>query len=194
LTLAWTLDVWEAPHSLLIDRRRARDQYMEFAALVFSIIALVVSATMTRRQLRLARHSNSLPILVDLFREHRSSRLAEARQFVYRGLSSHDPKNGLAALPADKRDLVRDLAWYYDNLGALVLHEVVDVGLVAGYLGGSVVSVWDSMRPFVEAERTRRSNDPDPRRWQEYFENLAALMREVPPSKARGARALWRLT
>lgn len=161
--------------------------------MTLSVIALAVSAIMTRRQLVLARHNNSLPVLVDLFREHRSSRLAEARQFVYSGLAACNLKDGLAGLPPEKRELVRDLAWYYDNLGALVLHEVVDVELVAGYLGGSVVAVWESMRPLIEAERLRRTHDADPRRWQEYFENLAVLISEVPPTKARGSRSLWRL-
>ncbi|MBM0238863.1 hypothetical protein JNW88_20060 [Micromonospora sp. ATA32] len=149
--------------------------------------------TMTRRQLTLARHNNSLPVLIDLFREHRSNRLAEARHFVNSGLDVYDLSGGFAGLPEEERELVRDLAWYYDNLGALVLHEVIDVEVVAGYLGGSVTAVWEKIRPLVEAEREKRTHDTDPRRWQEYFENLAALMREVPPSKARGSRALWRL-
>ncbi|MGB2570299.1 DUF4760 domain-containing protein [Micromonospora citrea] len=166
---------------------------MEVAALVFSVLALAVSVLMTRRQLTLARHNNSLPVLIDLFREHRSDRLADARRFVHSGLDKCDLSQGFAGLPEEEREMVRDLAWYYDNLGALVLHEVVDVEIVAGYLGGSVVAVWEKISPLIEAERLKRADDPDPRRWQEYFENLRFLVQEVPPSKARGSRALWRL-
>ncbi|WP_435820590.1 DUF4760 domain-containing protein [Micromonospora purpureochromogenes] len=166
---------------------------MEVAALIFSAVALATSVIMTRRQLTLARHNNSLPVLIDLFREHRTARLFEARQFVHNGLPKYDVRRGYAGLPERERELVRDLACYYDNLGALVLHEVVDVELVAGYLGGSVVAAWKKLRPLIEAERQMRAQHTDPRRWQEYFENLALLMGEVPPNRARGSRALWRL-
>lgn len=56
---------------------------MEVFALVVSFLALLVSVATSFRQLRLARHANAVPVLVDLFREHRSERLAQAREFVY---------------------------------------------------------------------------------------------------------------
>ncbi|OEJ21928.1 hypothetical protein AR457_39010 [Streptomyces agglomeratus] len=62
---------------------------------------------------------------MDLFREHRSARLALARQFAHDQLPGRDLSAGLAGLSEDEWSLVRDLAWFYDNLGALVMHEVV---------------------------------------------------------------------
>jgi hypothetical protein len=51
---------------------------MELAALIISIVALAVSVLLGWKALILARHSNTMPVLIDLFREHRSDRLAEA--------------------------------------------------------------------------------------------------------------------
>ena len=95
----------------------------------------------------------------------------------------------------DCRDLVRELAWFYDNLGALVAHGVIDIEPVSGYLGGSVISVWERLEPVVLAERARRAGNgmPDPNRWQEYFENLYHLVREVPADRSRAQTRLWRL-
>ncbi|CAM5549207.1 DUF4760 domain-containing protein [Streptomyces microflavus] len=168
---------------------------MEIAALVVSLVALAVTGAVSFRQLRLTEHANTLPVLVDLFREHRSERLAQARQVVHERLPAHDLSAGLAGLPERDRDLVRELAWFYDNLGALVAHGVVDIEPVSGYLGGSVISVWESMRPLVQAERDKRAQNamPDPNRWQEYFENLYHLVRETPADRARAATHLWRL-
>ncbi|WP_418361227.1 DUF4760 domain-containing protein [Streptomyces lincolnensis] len=168
---------------------------MEIAAVLVSVVALGVSALVSVRQLRLTEHANTLPVLVDLFREHRSVRLARARQVVYEQSPAWDLSAGLEGLPESERDLVRELAWFYDNLGALVTHGVVDIEPVSGYLGGSVISVWERLEPLVRAERAKRTrnNLPDPNRWQECFENLYHLVREIPADKARAETNLWRL-
>ncbi|MFE2103546.1 hypothetical protein, partial [Streptomyces sp. NPDC059468] len=168
---------------------------MEIAALVVSLVAFGVSGAVSWRQLRLSKQANTLPVVVDLFREHRSVRLARARTFVLEELPACDLSLGLAGLPDEGQDLVREPAWYYDNLGALVTHGVVEIEPVSGYLGGSVISVWEHMEPLVAVERARRAQNalPDPNRWQAYFENLYHLVRETPAEQARAETPLWRL-
>ena len=168
---------------------------MNVAALVLSITAVVVSVLVSVRQLTLARHSNTLPVLIDLFREHRSDNLTKARVFVFNDLETFDLSQGLGCLPEDEQTLVRDLAWFYDNVGALVTHNVVDLEPVSGYLGGSVILIWEKMEPLIQAERARRNlSAHDPQRWQVYFENLYLLVRETPPTKARASAKRWLLT
>ncbi|WP_139175386.1 DUF4760 domain-containing protein [Nocardioides lianchengensis] len=166
---------------------------MALASLIISIAAFVFAAGATVLQLRTARQANDLPVLVELFAEHRSPRLAEARTFVFEKLHGHDIGQGLAGLPEHERGLVRDLAWYYDNLGVLVTHGHIDVAPVSGYLGSAAQSVWKQMQPLVEAERQARSGSSDPSRWQAYFENLVRLVDEAPPLDARRRQRRWRL-
>lgn len=130
-------------------------------------MALGVSGLVSVRQLSLTEHTNTLPVLVDLFREHRSMRLALAREVVFEQLPAWDLSTGMEGLPEAERNLIRELALFYDNLGALVTHGVVDIGPVSGYLGGSVISVWERMEPLVRAERAKRAQNalPDPNRW-----------------------------
>jgi hypothetical protein len=82
-----------------------------------------------------------------MFQEHRSPELAAVRHYIAHvmpsDLDGKDLTQGLEALPEAMREPVRRLAWFYDNLGALVTHGVVDVAPVSGYLGPSVV---DAMR------------------------------------------------
>ncbi|MEU7578538.1 hypothetical protein AB0B50_13115 [Streptomyces sp. NPDC041068] len=168
---------------------------VEIAVLVVSVMALGVSGLVSMRQLRLTEHTNTLPVLVDLFREHRSMRMARAREVVFEQLPEWDLSAGMEGLPEAERNLIRELAWFYDNLGALVTHGVVDIEPVSGYLGGSVISVWERMEPLVRVERAKRAHNalPDPSRWQEYFENLYHLVRKMPPPQARAQSRLWRL-
>ncbi|MFF0366949.1 hypothetical protein [Micromonospora sp. NPDC005087] len=167
---------------------------MEQAALAISIIAVALSGLIGWRALTLARHANAVPTLVDLFAEHRGAHLSRARRFVYRELSSFDLTKGLDGLPDEAREMVRELGCFYDNLGALVAHGIVDVHAVSGYLGGSIVPVWEAMLPLVEAERATRTVHYDRERWQAYFQNLYLLVKEQPPGDARMHQSLWRLS
>lgn len=132
--------------------------------------------------------------MIGLFAEHRSNHLANARKFAYNDLDKIDPTLGLAGIPAAQRELVRDLAWYYDNLGALVAHGHVDIEPISGYLGGAVLTTWQKMEPFIRAERNLRNpSAADPERWQMYFENLVLLLRQCPPEQARRKLRKWRI-
>jgi hypothetical protein len=166
---------------------------MEIAALAISVVALFASFVTTYRALELARHSNTLPVLIELFSEHRGQRLTQARRFVRNELPTFDPALGVEDLPEENARLVRDLAWFYDNLGALVAHDVVDIEPVSGYLGTSVIDIWSVMEPYIHTERIRRGGDTDPGRWQAYFENLARLIEDLPPDQARARQPKWRL-
>ncbi|MGH1556471.1 DUF4760 domain-containing protein [Streptomyces sp. L7] len=160
---------------------------MNVAALLVSVGALLVSGAASYRQLRPAAHANTLPVLVELFREHRSDYPAEARWFVHQELPGRDVSEGLHSL--------RDLAWFYDNLGALVAHGIVDIDPVSGYLGGSVISTWESMAPLIAAHRVRRraaGRDGDAE-WQGYYENLYHLIKKKPPAAVRNRLERWSL-
>ncbi|MFD6104114.1 hypothetical protein ACFWFQ_15770 [Nocardia salmonicida] len=160
---------------------------MEIAAVIVSVLALCVSGTISLRALRISRHQNETRILIDLFTEHRSPHLAEARVFVHDQLRLFNPAQGFEAIPPDKRNMVRDLGWFYDNLGVLVHHDVVDLAPISGYLGGSVLDIWPKMKPFVLAEREKRriAGTTDPTRWQAYFEMLHDRISKHPPEQAR---------
>ena len=168
---------------------------MQIAALIISIVALLVSSGTGVRALRLSRQSTSTRVLIDLFSEHRSDRLAKARNFVHTELGNYDPTIGLRALAEDDRVLVRELAAFYDNLGVLVAYDVVDLAPVSGYLGGSVLDLWPKLQPFVVTERERRTaaGNADPQRWVGYFEILHGLIQDHPPASARQLRRRRRL-
>jgi hypothetical protein len=106
-------------------------------------------------------------------------------------MMGRDLSLGLSGLPEEGPDLVRDLGWFYDNLGAMVTHGVIDLSPVSGYLGGSVVSSWEAIRPLVLAERAKRRSFNDPDRWQIYFENLYYLIQVLPPEQARSSQNSW---
>jgi len=85
---------------------------MELAALIVSMLAVLTSIFIGLRALMLARHSNTMPVLIDLFREHRSIRFTEGRRFAYKDLAKYDLSQGLPGLPEEKQELIRNLEDY----------------------------------------------------------------------------------
>lgn len=160
---------------------------MQFASLLVSILALLTSLGVASRQLRTSRTANSVSVLIGLFTEHRGHHLASARQIVFNDAASWQCDLGMAGVPEGQRDAVRDLMWFYDNLGALVVHGVVNIKPVSAYLGASVLGLWDHLKPIIEAERMRRRQGglPDADRWQGYFELLHQMASVHDPSKYR---------
>lgn len=166
-------------------------------AIVIALLALVVAGVTAVWQKSLARHANSVPVLIDLFREHRSEHLAGVRALIYNDVESLDLTKGMKGVPKKHREDIRDLLWFYDNLGVLVVHDIVDIRPVSGYLGGAAALVWKKMEPLILSERRERATngvDLDPDRWQHYFEMLVEEVRLNPPADSRRIRRLpWTL-
>ena len=160
---------------------------MQIPALLVSIAALLTSVTVAAFQIRISRAGNSVQTLIGLFTEHRSHYLAEARHAIFNEAQDWDLSEGLAGVPEQWRLQVRDLMWFYDNLGVLVAHGVVSIRPVSAYLGGSVIEVWAKLEPMVQAERRKRASAGfyDSGRWQEYLEILLQMIKIYTPSKYR---------
>ncbi|AGL18828.1 DUF4760 domain-containing protein [Actinoplanes sp. N902-109] len=152
---------------------------LSLSSLVVSVLALVVSGGVAVRQLVRMRHSNMLPVALDLFREFRTEQFrADMRYLVERLWTDWPPGGtGVLDLPDEPRARVVRVASYFNNVGVLVANGVVDERMVRGFMGQSVLRAWDRVAPFLRVERTRRS-DPA---YNAYFEHLAARSIAVPP-------------
>ena len=160
--------------------------------MVLSLVAILVALFASRHRQRSGRRANAMPVVsLDSFREHRGVRFSDARTCVFARLPQHDPSDGLDALPREDKELVRGLAWFHDNLGALVAHNVVDPKPVSACLKGLVISAVTSARehiePFVAVERAKRADSSDRERPQVRFGNLYLPVEESPPRRSRSA-------
>jgi len=147
------------------------------AVATVSAVIAVFSVRYAKGQLEQARVANALPTAIELFREFRAMR--ESRHLALSQLPSTPvPMNQLP------RDVI-DLAHLLDNIGMLVAEDLVSAELVAGYMGNSVIALWDKLGPSIEADRKRRRDAGESDAYQEYFEYLARRMEEVDPTKVR---------
>jgi hypothetical protein len=147
------------------------------AALAISLIALVVGVLLTVRQIQLARGGNHLPVVLETFKESRSRDWFEAQEYILTKLAQEYPADcGYCGLPAPIRDKVNVIGLFFDDLGKLVAHRVIDERLALGSYGPPIAFMWDALAPYVYEERQAHV----PYFWV-YFEDLAARMASVNP-------------
>jgi hypothetical protein len=149
---------------------------MACASVLISIAALIIALY----ALREARKSNTLPGALEFLGQYRG--LATDRRRVIDKLK---PNAGeVSDLDPEIRDEVIRVSHYLDQLGFLVEHNLVDAKLVAGFMGDSIVLLWQVLSPFIKTERERRGGGD----YQWYFQKLAERMEAMEPARVRRER------
>jgi hypothetical protein len=151
------------------------------AALGFSLIAIIVSTVLTVRQLRLMQHSNLLPVIIDIYRESRAREFREHLTFIETTLRDQHPpeKTSMSEMPEPAITHVRAVANFFGGVGILLANGVIDDVLATQLYGSSVLQAWYSLAPYIRDERRRRNDE----NIYLYFENLAFVVNQNPPSK-----------
>jgi hypothetical protein len=85
------------------------------------------------------------------------------------------PGKRLIDLDEDQQDAVFAVSHYLDNLGALVVHDLLTPDAARTFLGSSAIQMWTILAPYIYTERESRGF----RIYQIHFEYLASLMAKV---------------
>jgi hypothetical protein len=107
---------------------------MAILTLLLSLAALGLSIFATTRQDRSARNAQSISVILELIGEFRKPEMVQARRQVLSGLEagSSDPAMGYNELPDQMRASVLLLSHYYDHVGLLVAHRLIDADAIFG--------------------------------------------------------------
>ncbi|MFJ3673366.1 hypothetical protein ACIPSE_43625 [Streptomyces sp. NPDC090106] len=152
-------------------------------AITVSVAALVASLWFGARQVRTARHANHLPALMDLLSEFRSVRLHDQYQYVCtRLVQEHDPDAGLRGLPHEVREIVYNVAYFFQTLASLYAMGIIDESTATLMVRRRAATVWKALRPFVERERRFEDVDPNLLSLLEAYAEVSAGFDELPPA------------
>jgi hypothetical protein len=149
-------------------------------ASIVAASAALVSAFFAGLALREARKAQKVPALLDFVREYRQ--YEDDRRYVLLQLRDHDPRLGTSRLPAEARRHVVNVCHYLDHLGSVVRHGLIDLEVVAGLMGESILMSWGALAPYIYKERERRGLD-----YAGYFEDLARQVYDIGPKVVRKA-------
>ncbi|WP_051808112.1 DUF4760 domain-containing protein [Actinoplanes subtropicus] len=132
----------------------ADGQTLGVAALVVSLLALVISAVFAARQVVLMRNANYVPVLIDLLSQFRSMEFNDNYRFICTRLPvEHDSVGGITGLPDDVREKIYDVAYYYQVFAALTALGVLQDQHIIVVLRDRIIHVWEAIEPFVLVER-----------------------------------------
>ncbi|MFG2941548.1 hypothetical protein [Streptomyces sp. NPDC048282] len=116
--------------------------------------------------------------MVELFRETRQPEFSHAIEYISSDLArDHSPESGYRSLPDEALRRIRLVGLFYDDVGKLVAHGVVDERLIIGSYGPNIVNMWDVLAPYFYRERELTTKA------MVYFEDLAHRARTRPQAR-----------
>lgn len=163
---------------------------LNLAALMISLVALVVSILLTLRQIRLTNGGNHLPVILEAFKvahDPESDYLTAERYLLNDLAREHSPGRGVTELPAPARSYALTIGMFFDDLGKVVAHGIVHQDIVVGSFGPGIIRMWDALAPHVYEQRRTADND-----FWIYFEDLAVRAAARPNSVVYAALGLRR--
>jgi len=167
---------------------------MTIAAFVVSLVSLGVALAFAIAQLRQSRIANAFPSVIGLFGEYRSGHVSNARTQVFRTLWKDPARPApVSELPETVKQHCYTVCHYLDNFGVLVDEKLVDEAVAAKFLGSTAVSLWERLRPYIEAERFKRvaAAERGGADYLRYFEFLAKRLNDLNPEKLREDLERW---
>ncbi|WP_433727718.1 DUF4760 domain-containing protein [Actinoplanes sp. CA-051413] len=145
-------------------------------SIAISVGSLIVSGTLALRQTRTTMDGYALPVVLQVFSRFRTQEFFDAQQFIFDELP-RQPVRPYTDLSLEARSQLRMVGGLYDDLGKLVAHGIVKEELVIGSNGPQARRIWETIEPFVRAERDKRNSNL----WI-YLEDLAYRTTRKPPA------------
>ena len=126
------------------------------AALIVSVLAVLMSSTFSARQVDLMRDANHIPAVINLLSEFRQVGLHDDYYYVTEQLKSdyRSPAVGISGLSSKHRKAVLNVAFYFQTFAFLVGFGILDERkLFMTALGVRISKVWRAIEPYVVEER-----------------------------------------
>jgi hypothetical protein len=131
-------------------------QIVSLVSVSLALVAVCVSTWQARANMQHSRHSRSLPVIAEIFKEFRSK---EFRDSVHKLLTL--PQDKIASgrfgeLSGDSRDDAYEVCYFFDRIGALVAFRIINDDIVIASMGTQIMQVWLALLPLIKKERTHR--------------------------------------
>lgn len=147
-------------------------------SLIISLVALLTAALLAIRQSILMRHTNELPIFIELTQEFRSRDFQRAEEYVLNQLAAeHSADLGISGLPEDAKAAVTTVLIFFNTFGAYVYFGLADEKIVVSLYAYRANRAWVALEPYIFAERRFRNDDYH----VSFFEDLVCRIRDNWP-------------
>ena len=135
------------------------DLVVNLGALLVAAGALASSTFLTWRALRFNRSATHIPVLVDMFRQHRSPDFIQKEELVWAHMKDHEEALGFSNLPADIRQQATEVTLFYLTLSYLTEWELIDREIVSLQVKYRMLKTWAAVEGHVRGERALRGGE-----------------------------------
>jgi hypothetical protein len=132
-------------------------EIISLISVVLALTAICISAWQARSNIRHAKHSRSLPVTAEIFREWRSR---EFRTSVHNLLALPPDKAAGYRFPNLSEDLREDayrVCYFFDYIGTIVAFKIISEDIVIATMGTQIIQVWTAIFPVINNERDYRN-------------------------------------
>ena len=131
---------------------------LNMAAIIISLIALMISSYFAIRQSLATKQANQIPVFIDLFKDARNPEFRDRERSLWQDLNKNDPSLGFSGLPREKRHDAEIVCSYYSTLAYCVTIGIAEHDLAVIPVHYRLLKTWEAVYPFVVAERKIRSD------------------------------------
>jgi hypothetical protein len=165
-------------------------EIISLISVILALIAVFISTWQARSNIQHARHSRSLPVIAESFKEFR---YPEFRESIHNLLTLPMDKmagNSFATLTKDRREDAYKVCYFFDYIGTLIAFGIIREDIIIATMGTPIMQVWSAMSPIIEKERAYRRetySSKTPPGFLTFYEHLVACV------DARGGREAARI-
>jgi hypothetical protein len=130
----------------------------DLAALIASLVALVLSTLVAIRQSQIAKGSNHAAIVVELYRDFRSVEYRQQEHLLWSELPKIKEPMRFSEIPEPVQSAAYYVCNLYQMVAVLISLGIIDkrLAILPGFY--RMMRTWNIVKPFVEAERSARGN------------------------------------
>lgn len=132
---------------------------LNFIAVLASVTAVLTSTFLAAQALRYSRNANHMPVIIGLFKEHRSAEFVAKEQLVWRELPQQNPDKGFSDLPKDLKDCATEVAMFYLMVSYLSEYKIADQEMLGLQVQYRLIKTWEAIESHVRQERTLRGGE-----------------------------------
>ncbi len=132
---------------------------LNFIAALAAVAAVLSSTFLAIQALRYNRNANHMPVIIELFKEHRSAEFLKKEQLVWREMSRQNPVKGFAGLSRRTKSCATDVALFYLMIAYLSEYRICDQELLALQVQYRLLKTWQAIEPHVRQERILRGSE-----------------------------------
>ena len=153
----------------------------DLLSLSLSVFSLLISTLVLVRQISFSKKSNQLQVAIDVLREYRHIEFKNKVKIIFANIDSQNTTHKtFEDYPADVCNALRSVSNFFDNIGLLIFHKLVDKEIIIGFMGENALTVWNKIFPLILNIRAKSGMD-----YQCYFEHFICLIQEKDPDMVR---------